>query len=1091
MRENIFIRCLIVSTALLVVTSIIAQKRKSTTTDPFKVAAPKKDSIRKPTANNDAPSGQKLDLGTNKNITGSKATGVIKDAVTGKPLAAINVSIPDFSAALTDDSGKYTIKVPDYDVTLFVSGEGFQSKEIPLRGESVANASLYEEAYNSIYDVAILPFGNKPKNQTVNAVATVSTGDNWARNNETADGYLEGKVAGLNSTMRSGTPNVGAYLNIRGYNSLHASNQPLVIVDGMIYDYTDYGTSLISKHYTNAFADIDMRDIENITVIKDGSTTYGTKGANGVIIITTGHAKQLATHIDAGIYTGVNFSPKQLPVMNASDYRTYLTEVLKSRGWSNAQILTQPYISDDTSSANPNYYRYHNQTNWQDEVLQNNTNSNYYLKVSGGDNIAKYVLSMGYLTNPSITKGSNLKKYNVRLNADFNIIRRLTATSSFTFSFSEQSLRDQGMATKTNPIYLALTKAPFMNKNVVADNGLISPNLADTDTLGVGNPSAVVQNMVGVSRVYRFYGSIALKYTLNKYLSIGSLLGTTVDEVREQYFIPRKGVSNDTTSNAILDSRLGGQAKRIYSLYNDTYLDYTRSFNRIHVLTARAGVRTLDSKSEQDFATGANSATDDFISVGTGSNLLRKVGGAIGKYGWSNTYLGADYALENKYFLAFNLAIDGSSRFGTNIHNALKIGSNCFAVMPSIGASWLVTSERFMSGFKFIDVLKLRATVSETGNDDIGNYTAKQSYISQNLLGMQGLVRGNVANPALQWETNKKYNFGLDLAILNERVSVSIDVFHNKTKNMLAFEPLPVASGFNYAITNTGSMKTDGFDLSINTRIINKKLVKWDIGLNLSAYRNRITALPDNQAITNYGGATIQTVVGAPAGSFFGYKTNGIYKSDAEAATDGFTKLQSDGTYAAYKGGDVRFVDLNGDKTIDEKDRQFIGNPTPNYIGGVTSQIVYKRFTLDAMFTFSQGNKVYNGVRAVLEAQSTTENQLQSVLNRWRVPGQVTNTPRISYGDPMGNSSFSDRWIEDGSFLRLKTITASYQLPIRPSNAIRYITLYVTGNNLVTFTKYLGFDPESYSAESVLARGVDVGLEPQFKSIITGLRIGL
>ena len=1078
MRIKILNRCLFASISMLACTIVMAQSKPP--------VAPKAMDKKKV-----APVGEKLDMTKNKNLTGTLATGVITDAATGKPLAAINVSVPDISAALTDDNGKFTIKVPDYNVTLFISGEGFQAKEIALRGNKAANTVLYEESYNSIYDVANLPYGAKPKNQTVNAVASINVTENWGRNTESSDGYLQGKLAGLNATMRSGTPNAGAYTNIRGYNSLYATNQPLVIVDGMIYDYNDYGISLIANHYTNAFADIDMRDIENITVIKDGSSTYGTKGANGVVLITTAHAQQLATRIDAGFYTGTNYAPKQLPIMKAGDYRTYLTDILKSRGWTNAQILAQPYISDDSSAANPNYYRYHNNTNWQDEVLGNTTNSNYYVKVSGGDNIAKYVLSLGYLTNPSITKGSSLTKYNIRLNADLNLSTRLTATTSLTFNFFEQSLRDQGQANKTNPIYLALTKSPFINKNVVADNGLISPNLSDTDTLGVGNPTAIVQNMIGTSKVYRFYGSINLKYKLSRYLTLSSLIGTTVDEVREQYFVPRKGVANDSTGNAVIDSRLGGQARRIYSLYNDTYLDFTRAFKRQQVLSVRAGVRYMDSKNEQDFATGSNSATDDFISVGTGVNTLRRVGGGIGRYGWINTYLGVDYALKNKYFFTFNMAVDGSSRFAKEVPNSLKIGGNSFAVLPSLGASWLVSSEKFMSSLKFIDVLKLRATVSKTGNDDIGNYTYKQSYVSQNLLGLQGLVRANVSNPRLQWETNTKSNLGLDVALLKERLTISLDAYTSKTENMIAFEPVPAASGYLYAITNTGSMTTTGIDFSINGRLVNKKSFKWDVGVTIASFKNRITALPNNSTITQYGGATILTAVGASVSSFYGYKTNGVYASDAEAATAGLTKLQTDGSFAAFKGGDILFKDVNGDKIIDDNDRQFIGNPTPDYTGAVTTRLVWKRLSIDALMNFSQGNKVYNGVRAALEAQSTTENQLQSVINRWRVPGQITNTPRASYGDPLGNSSFSDRWIEDGSFLRLKVITVSYQIPVKPGKALRYVTLYVTGNNLITVSKYLGFDPEFYSAETVLARGIDVGLEPQYKSVVAGLRIGL
>lgn len=1080
MPKNIFQKCLGVSVLILSCTILLAQQ-------PKKVAAPSKPAdIAKAAA-----SGQKLDLNKNKNATGTTASGIIKDAASGKPLAAISVSIPDFSAALTDDNGKFTIKVPDYNATLFINGEGFHSKEVALKGQKTAAVSLYEAAYVSMYDVANLPYGDKSKNQSVNAVSSVNTLDNWARATETADGYLQGKVPGLNATMRSGTPNSGAYLALRGYNSLYGNNQPLIIVDGMIYDITDNGNSLISAHYTNALANIDMRDIENITIIKDGSSTYGTKGANGVVLITTGHAKQLATRIDVGIYSGISVAPNYLPVMKSADYRTYLTDIFKSRGWSDAMIAAQPYNNDDTSKANPEYFRYHNETNWQDEVFKNSVNNNYYVKVSGGDNIAKYVLALGYMKNPSVTRGTDLTKYNLRLNADLNLSKRLAATASLTFNYYEQSLKDQGFATKTNPIFLALTKSPFINKNVVADNGAISPNLSDTDTLGIGNPTAVINNMIATSKVYRFYGSINLKYKLTKYFTIGSLIGATQDQVREQLFIPRKGVASDTLGNAIADSRLGGGSKKIFNVYNDTYIDYTRSFKRVHVVSARAGFRYFDSKNEQDFQFGANSATDDFISVGTGVNTLRRVNGDIGKYGWINTYLGVDYALANKYFFAFNVAVDGSSRFGKQVPNALKLGGNSYAVMPSLGASWLVSSEKFMANFKTIDLLKIRTTISKTGNDDIGNYTSKQSYVSQNLLGVQGLVRGNIANPALQWEVNTKSNIGLDLVLFNERLTINVDAYTNKTDKMIALEPVPVASGYDFAITNSAAMKTTGIDLGVSSRLVNNQSFKWDFGFTISSFKNRITQLPGNEAFTSFGGAIIRTGVGGNINDFYGFKTNGVYASDAEAATDGLTKLLTDGTYGAYRGGDVRFKDVNGDKIIDDKDRQLIGNPNPNYAGAITTRLSYKRIAIDALFTFSQGNSIYNGVRAALEAQSSANNQLQSVINRWRAPGQITNTPKASWADPMGNGSFSDRWMENGSFIRLKTVTVTYQLPIKAGKAFRYFTLYVTGNNLLTFTKYLGYDPEFYSAQTVFARGVDIGLEPQYKSIIAGLRVGL
>ncbi len=1019
-------------------------------------------------------------------------TGVIKDAGSGKPLAAINVSVPEFSAVLTDDNGKFSIKVPDYNSTLFINAEGFQSKEVPLRGLKSVTVALFEEAYNSIYDNVTLPFGVRSQNQTVNAIGSVNTGGAWTQPLESPDAYLQGKVAGLQSIIRSGTPNLGAYLLLRGYTSLYATNQPLIVVDGLIYDINDNGSSLIANHYTNALADIDVKDIENITVIKDAVSNYGTKSANGVILITTSHAKQLATRIDAAVFGGVNFAPDNLPVMQSSDYRVYLSDVLKSRGWSNAQIQAQPYMNDDPK--NPNYYRYHNNTDWQKEVFKNSSSKEIYLKVTGGDNIAKYSISMGYLKNAGVIKNTDLTKYSVRFNSDLNLSKRMTANTNLSYTYYEQNSSNQGLATKTNPVYLSLIKAPFLNTNVVSDSGAVSPNFALVDTLNIGNPSVAVNSIRSNSKVYRFFGGINFKLSVTKSINIFSLVGVTVDEVREQTFIPRKGITTDTLSNAIAESRLGGQSKRLFNLYNDTYIDYSKSFNRIHHLQARAGVRYMHSSAQQSIALGFNSPTDDFISVGTGVSQLRKTAGDIGKYTWVNTYFGTDYSLSNKYFLSFNIAMDGSSRFGSEVSGGgIKLGGTSWAVLPSVGASWLVSSENFMAGSNFIDLLKLRASYGLTGNDDIGNYTAKQLYVSQNLLGLQGLVRGNIGNPGLQWEANTKANFGIDASFLKERLNISFDAYQNTTKKMIVYEPLATITGFDNVVTNSGAMKTSGVELSLNARVLNSKSFKWDLGINISHYKNTITALPgnNNALYTSFGGATIITQVGSSANLFYGYKTNGVYASDAEAAQDNLSaKSAATGNLLPFKGGDVKFIDVNGDHVIDDNDRQVIGDPNPDFFGGFSSKITWKRFSLEALFTFSQGNQTYNAIRAVLESESNTNNQLLSVVNRWRAPGQVTNVPKASFGDPMGNSRFSDRWIEDGSFLRMKSVSLSYNIPMKPK-FIKYSIFYITANNLLTFTKYLGYDPEFQAAESIFARGIDVALEPQFKSLTAGIRIGL
>ena len=1016
--------------------------------------------------------------------------GMVTDASTHQPLRAIRVVYQGYSAAITDSSGSFSLMVPNDNVTISLQGEGYQVKEIALKGRTTVAVSLFEDGYISYYDAANLPFGRQSINRIPYAVTSVQGTRNWAHAAETPDAFLQGKVVGLNMIRRSGTPNVGADIFLRGISSLYTSNQPLIVVDGVIYDNKDYGGSLIRNSYTNPLAFIDIKDIDNITVIKDGSSTYGTKGGNGVINITTARANELGTKIDVAAYGGVNFAPAELPVMDAGQYRTYLTDLLQSSGATESQIRSLPYMNDDPS--NPEYYRYHNQTNWQDQVLDNGSFQNYYIKVSGGDNIARYALSLGYLSNSGIIKQTNLDRYHTRFNADLNLSKRLTATANLSFTYNDRKLKDQGDAYKTNPLYAALIKSPLIGVNELSSTGVKSPDITDTDIFNASNPAALINSMTGLNRNYRFQGSVGFNYLVSKDVNINTIFGVTVDKVRENLFVPRKGVVDDTLENGtIVDSRLGAQTKRILSVFNDTRISYDKLFNNIHRLSARAGVRFLAPKTEQDIETGANSATDQLRSVGNGIAALRRTSGELSKYRWLNTYVGADYSLLDKYFVSFNVAVDGSSRFGDDVPDALHINGNSFAVMPSLAAAWLISSEKFMAGSKIIDLLKLRASYGMSGNDDIGNYTAQQYYISQNFLGTQGLVRGSFENNQLQWESAHKANIGIDAALFNERVNITLDGYQNMTYKMIVNESLPTVSGINHALTNTGTMKTVGAEASLTGRVVNNASLKWDLGVNVAHYKSTINRLPvPYNIVTYYAGANILSSLKNTPNLFYGYKTNGVYGSDAEATTEGLGVRQSNGAIVPFKGGDMRFTDLNGDKLIDNNDRQVIGDPNPDFFGSVTNSITWKDLRLDAYFTFIQGNDIYNYTRRQLESQSNYNNQTTAIVNRWRNNGQITNMPRAFFGDQVGNSSFSDRWIEDGSYFRLKAATLSYYLPIK-SDVLRYSVVYVTGNNLFTLTKYLGFDPEMSSTSGPIGQGVDLVLEPQYRSVQVGVRFGL
>ena len=1020
-------------------------------------------------------------------------TGKVIETSTGKPLRGIQVSYKDFSAAISDSLGTFSLRVPSSQVSILLEGEGYQTKEIALLGQTNVRVSMYEDTYTSFYDMAEMPFGPVLKSKTPYSVTSLQTNGNWGHITETPTSYLQGRVSGLNAIRRSGTPNIGATVFLRGMSSLFATNQPLIIVDGVIFNNEDHGGSIIANHYTEPLSTIDVRDIDNISVIRDGSSIYGSKGANGVIIITTARVRELGTKIDLATYGGINFTPDNLPVLKATDYRLLLNDILQSKGLTNAQIQALPYMNDDKT--NPNYYTYHNNTDWQKQVLNQSYTKNIYLKVTGGDNIARYALSLGYMNNGGITRNTDLTRYNMRFNGDLNLNRRLTATTNLSFGFNEQNLRDQGAMPKTNPLAVALAKSPLLRIKNVSEKGIESPSFADRDTFGIGNPAVLTDIAQGVNKNYRFLGSIGFNYEINPLLTISTNIGVTNDKVRENFFIPRKGVTSDTLTTDIAFSRLGSQVNSYFALYNDTRLNFSKTFWNVHEVSARLGARYLYGKTEQDYGLGFNSAIDELVTVGNGVTSLRRVGGLTGESNWLNTYFNVDYSYRDKYILSVNVAMDGSSRFGKKIKDAVTINSNKYSLLPSVAGAWLISSEKFMKGFltdfNFINHLKIRATYGLSGNDDIGNYTSRQTYISQNLLGVQGLVRGGYGNNQLQWEQVHRLSGGLDAALLNERISFSVDAYFDKTRKMIAYEKLPAPAGFDYAITNSGAMTTKGIEASLNARIINKANLKWDIGMMMARYVTVIDKLPDYSIITSFGGATYLTREGGAANLFYGYKTNGVYSSDNEASQAGLGIRLPNGTVMPFTGGDVRFVDVNNDHIIDENDRQLIGDPNPDFFGSISTRVEYKRFSLDALVTYVGGNDVYNYTRNQLESMSGYSNQTEAVVNRWRTNGHQTSMPKAVWGDPMANSRFSDRWIEDGSYIRLRSVTLSYNLSFSRENFLKYITVYLTGNNLLTLTKYKGYDPEFSATESIFGQGVENTLEPLSRTAQAGIRIGL
>jgi TonB-linked SusC/RagA family outer membrane protein len=1023
--------------------------------------------------------------GNNEQLT---VKGYIYDASTKLPLEGINITVTGYSSAFSNEAGEFNIKVPDYNVTLIADGFYYQKKYVNLQGKNEITIYLYETKYLSFHKNADFYNFQKPLIYCSQGVSIYDNTDGWKNTGTSAENVFDGKVPGLNVISRSGTPGIGSDIFIRGYSSLNCMRQPLIIVDGYLYDFGQYGESIIDGFQVNPLASIDVDDIENVTVVKDASTNYGAKASQGVIFIRTNHATSMETQIEASTYGGYNYAPKGLPLLNGPEYREYLYEILQtSSNFNDDDILKLPFFNDNKTN-NPLYYRYHQNTDWQKEVFTNSYNQNYRLKIKGGDEIALYALSLGYKKHDGILKNTDYSKFSLRFNSDINITKKLIVNSNVSLAYNDYKVRDE-YNYLTGPIQVAMIKSPLLSTHVISEFGTVSPNIEDADIFGISNPVAIVDNIDGRIRNYRVFGSFNANYKINENLKISDLIGISYEKSKENIFKPDLGIGSENLQLAMSTNSVAQKVEKYFSLYNDFRIVYNRRFSYRHGISALAGTRLTLNDVEGDWGKDYNTPNDEIRSLGNGIFKLKKIGGYT--YKWNNLsyYLTTGYDYLQKYFIDFNLSLDGSSRFGDEA-KGITLFSSKFGVFPTVSLAWLASSEKFMKPLSFIDVLKFRTSYGINGNDNIGDYNSKRYYVVQNLMGASGIIPGNLWNPAIQWESVRKFDVGADISILKERFSLSFDYFNHLTYDLLnSVKSETVVAGTDEYLINKGSFSTNGYELSINSRIINTSF-KWDIGLNISHYKSKIIDFYTDKKFISFLGAYIITQKGQPLGLFYGYKTKGVYSTQEEAETYGLKQLMSNTSLMPFSAGDVIFDDADNNKIIDANDMQVIGDPNPDYTGMITNKFSYKGISLDFAFSFSYGNDIYNYQRRILESMNYIYNQTEAVNNRWRADGDVTNIPKAVLGDPIRNSRFSDRWIEDGSYIRLKYITLSYAIP-KIFKFMKGTEIFVSGQNLLTFTKYLGLDPEFSIGLNPLLQGIDLGQTPQSKSVFAGIKVQL
>ncbi|MBN1186196.1 MAG: SusC/RagA family TonB-linked outer membrane protein [Bacteroidales bacterium] len=1019
-------------------------------------------------------------------------TGIVRDAKTKEPIAAAQVSaLNHIAAATTDTNGVFKIEVISATEVLLVKAYDYNPREISLRGKQSIEIDLYPEAFKDIYPVAEGLTGPVRSSLLTSAV-------NWTNKLGnpvviSVDDVLQYRMGGdVHAIARSGVNGLGSSLFIRGLNSVNLNAQPLFVVDGIIWNSLFDFTSLHDGYISNTLADIDLNDIESVTVIKDGTSLYGSKGGNGVVIIKTKRGKDMATRIVVNAVGGIMEKPGSLPVMDGDQFRIYATELLGTTGVSKEQIDAMYFLQDDPE--NIHYIKYHNSTNWDDEVYRQGTFQSYNISVNGGDERALYALSMGYTGNSGVVKNTDMQRLNTRFNADFFLSDKINMGLNVGFTNIDRNLLDDGVNFYTSPTYLAMIKSEFLNPYSYTSSGTLTTDPEDSDDFDVSNPTAIIKNALNTNKHYRLNLGIKPIFIISPALSLSDHAEYILYKVKETYYSPIIGVADQYIMGyGISQNTFKSQQMRNNGLFNDARVQYVRQFGFNHHVNAVIGTRYTLDYYESDYAEGHNSGSDEKRNL-LNEEEFKYATGENNEIKSLSNYANLEYSYDNRYILNAVVSVDGSSRFGSETIGGFQMFNHSWGIFPSANAAWLISSEKFMAGAAFIDRLKIRAGYGLSGNDAIDPYAWTAYFTSVHFIDRaNGLILANIGNNVIQWETSAKMEIGVDANLFNDHLALSADLYNNHTKDLLTLKSLPDLAGSGYYWNNGGELSNTGYEISANIKILNLTILKWEMGTSIGHYKNKIESLPEGDFETSIYDADILTSVGNPASVFYGYKTSGVFATEADAEAANLKIIDKYGVEHYFGAGDIHFVDQVADGIIDENDRQIIGDPNPDIYGSFNNKNMIWNFTIDAFFTFSYGNDVYNYLRSELESGGSDPyiiNQTTAVLNRWRYEGQVTDQPKAVYGDPMGNSRFSDRWIEDGSYLRLKSLSINYQVPLK-KRMIQGVNIWVSGNNLWTLTNYLGRDPEVSPNNAVLYQGIDTGLIPVCRSYFLGIKLNL
>lgn len=996
-------------------------------------------------------------------VINSILEGQVTDKNNKTPLEGASIVIKGTTnQTLTNGKGQFTLKTGQkLPYTLQVTIVGYKSAEIEVDGSPVKIE--LEQDVQSLSDVVVVGYGTQKRKDLTGSVASISPKDFNKGNNVSVDNLIAGRAAGVQVTQSSSEPGAGVSIRIRGANSINASNEPLYVIDGFPIDNSNRSptsAAVTEAAPRNPLNSLNPSDIASVEILKDASATaiYGSRGANGVILITTKHGRKGRLSVDYNVSGSLQQVAKKVPMLSASQYISLLNDLKTAQG------LAPEFSEEDIANIGKG-------VNWQDEIFRNGYTQNHQLSFSGGQDKFTYYASLNYLDQTGLVISSGIKRYTGRVNLNYT-------DSKFKFGVNLNAAKidddyvPNGVSINEGAgiVNAAIFQDPTLG---IYDN---AGKYAQTNLVNLENPLGLANGVSDYAATTRTFGNVFLEYFIIPDLSVKINAGADIQSSRRDTYIGR-------------NTRKGASANGIASVQttnsNNALLELTARYAKTfgeHSLEVLGGY-TWQNFGWNTFNSGAqNFSTDAFgtdnLAAGSSSTFT------INTFKSRNqlkSFLGRiNYTFNDKYLLTANFRADGSSRFGAD---------NKYGYFPSLALGWHINREDFFKDVRTVSTLKLRASYGSTGNQEIGNYR------SLVLLGTQGqAIFGNtaevgisttqLANPNLKWETTNQFDIGLDFGLLEDRITGNLDFFNKNTKDLLLELPVPTTTGFATTLTNIGSMNNRGLEVTVNTINLKGKL-NWTTSANFSAVRNKVTGiggLPNiQQGSAGFFNNFSILQVGQPLNSFYGYEVVGVVQKGEQYLPQPLSAP-----------GDLKFLDANGDKTINPSDRKILGSPFPDFTYGINNSLTYGRFNLSFFWQGTKGGKILNlNISESENPISFRRNRLsRSYTDRWTESNPSNENPSglppaFAYVDASG--TINSRAVQSASFFRLKNVSLSYDIPVI-SNLYQSAQIYFVAQNLVTFSNYFGFDPE-VSAFGTSNVRVDYNAYPLAKIYTIGLNV--